>query len=150
MVGQALAGRVDVVHRVGDMAKIAATTVGLGAAVGGRNRCDSGGVDEVLLELRAHASRHLVARGEFGLVLLGDLRAIAESITSNLRDEYNVRPRAEDGTLQTGWLVIDFFDVIVHVMRKEVRERYDLESLWGDAPKVKPPAAKKKAASKKA
>lgn len=78
------------------------------------------------------------------------LRAIAESITSNLRDEYDVRPRAEDGTLQTGWLVIDFFDVIVHVMRKEVRERYDLESLWGDAARVKPPAARKKAASKKA
>ncbi len=78
------------------------------------------------------------------------LRAIAESITSNLRDEYDVRPRAEDGTLQTGWLVIDFFDVIVHVMRKEVRERYDLESLWGDAPRVKPTAARKKAASKKA
>lgn len=77
------------------------------------------------------------------------LRAIAESITSNLRDEYDVRPRAEDGTLQTGWLVIDFFDVIVHVMRKEVRERYDLESLWGDAPRMKSPAAKKKAASKK-
>ena len=77
------------------------------------------------------------------------LRAIAESITSNLRDEYDVRPRAEDGTLQTGWLVLDFFDVIVHVMRKEVRERYDLESLWGDAPRVRPPAAKKKAASKK-
>lgn len=77
------------------------------------------------------------------------LRAIAESVTSKLRDEYDVRPRAEDGTLQTGWLVIDFFDVIVHVMRKEVRERYDLESLWGDAPRVKPPAAKKKAASKK-
>jgi ribosome-associated protein len=77
------------------------------------------------------------------------LRAIAESITSHLRDDHDVRPRAEDGTLQTGWLVIDFFDVIVHVMRKEVRERYDLESLWGDAPRVKPPAAKKKAASKK-
>ena len=78
------------------------------------------------------------------------LRAIAESIASNLRDEHDVRPRAEDGTLQTGWLVIDFFDVIVHVMRKEVRERYDLESLWGDAARVKPPAARKKAASKKA
>jgi ribosomal silencing factor RsfS len=46
--------------------------------------------------------------------------------------------------------VIDFFDVIVHVMRKEVRERYDLESLWGDAARVKPPAARKKAVSKKA
>ena len=35
------------------------------------------------------------------------------------------------------WLVLDFFDVIVHIMRADVRERYDLESLWGDAPQVK-------------
>lgn len=67
------------------------------------------------------------------------LRAIAQEITDKLQDEHGIRPRAEDGSLQTGWLVIDFFDVIVHVMRKDVRERYDLESLWGDAPKVKPP-----------
>ena len=39
--------------------------------------------------------------------------------------------------LAGGWLVMDFFDVIVHVMRADVRRRYDLESLWGDAPRVK-------------
>ncbi|MBK8001566.1 MAG: ribosome silencing factor [Verrucomicrobia bacterium] len=74
------------------------------------------------------------------------LRAIAQEITGKLDDEYGVKPRAEDGSLQTGWLVIDFFDVIVHVMRKDVRERYDLESLWGDAPRVKPPRTRKKPA----
>jgi len=46
------------------------------------------------------------------------------------------------------WAVLDFFDVIVHVMRPEVRERYDLEALWGDAPKMKT-AAKAAKASKK-
>jgi ribosome-associated protein len=35
------------------------------------------------------------------------------------------------------WVVLDFFDVIVHVMRQDVRERYDLEGLWGDAPRVR-------------
>lgn len=74
------------------------------------------------------------------------LRAIAQEITRTLDEDYGVKPRAEDGSLQTGWLVIDFFDVIVHVMRKDVRERYDLESLWGDAPRVKPPRTRKKAA----
>jgi ribosome-associated protein len=34
------------------------------------------------------------------------------------------------------WQVIDYFDVIVHVMRADVRERYDLESLWGDARRI--------------
>lgn len=66
------------------------------------------------------------------------LRAIVDEITDTLRDKFDIRPRAMDGTLHTAWIVLDFFDVIVHVMRPDVRERYDLEALWGDAPKVKP------------
>ena len=65
------------------------------------------------------------------------LRAIVDEITDKLRDEQQIRPRAIDGTLQTAWVVLDFFDVIVHIMRADVRERYDLETLWGDAPRVK-------------
>lgn len=70
------------------------------------------------------------------------LRAIASEITDKLRDEHGERPRAIDGTLQTAWMVLDYFDVIVHVMRSDVRERYDLESLWGDAARVKPSKAR--------
>ena len=65
------------------------------------------------------------------------LRAIVDEITENLREDHNVRPKAIDGTLQTAWVVLDFFDVIVHVMRNDLRDRYDLETLWGDAPRVK-------------
>jgi ribosome-associated protein len=46
--------------------------------------------------------------------------------------------------VNTSWVVLDFFDVIVHVMRADVRELYKLEDLWGDAPRVK--TRKKKAA----
>jgi len=73
------------------------------------------------------------------------LRAISEEITSKLRDEQHLRPRAIDGTLQTAWIVMDFFDVIVHVMKTDVREKYNLEALWGDAPRVKPRKARAKA-----
>jgi ribosome-associated protein len=66
------------------------------------------------------------------------LRAISDEIVDKLRDEHDLRPRAVDGNLQTAWLVLDYFDVIVHVMRTDVREHYDLESLWGDAPRVRP------------
>ena len=66
------------------------------------------------------------------------LRAISDEIMNKLREEHGVRPRAVDGNLQTAWLVLDYFDVIVHVMRQEVRDHYDLETLWGDAPRVKP------------
>src|SRR6516225_11252442 len=74
------------------------------------------------------------------------LRAIVEEITDKLRDEHNLRPRAVDGTLHTAWVVLDFFDVIVHVMRADVRERYDLETLWGDAPQVKTKKSLRKSA----
>src|SRR5438046_1331997 len=65
------------------------------------------------------------------------LRAISDEILEKLRDEHHLRPRAIDGNLHAAWLVLDYFDVIVHVMRNEIRERYDLETLWGDAPRVR-------------
>ncbi|HUA38773.1 MAG TPA: ribosome silencing factor [Candidatus Sulfopaludibacter sp.] len=70
------------------------------------------------------------------------LRAIVEEITGKLREENGVRPRAVDGTVHGAWVVLDFFDVIIHVMRQDVRERYDLEGLWGDAKEVKPRQAR--------
>ena len=75
------------------------------------------------------------------------LRAISDEIISKLRDEQKLRPRAVDGSLQTAWLVLDYFDVIVHVMRQDVREKYDLEALWGDAPRVKPRKPRRAAAT---
>jgi len=70
------------------------------------------------------------------------LRAIFDEITDRLREDHEARPRAVDGTVHGAWVVLDFFDVIVHLMRADVRERYDLEGLWGDAPRMKPRAAK--------
>ena len=65
------------------------------------------------------------------------LRAIVNEIADKLRDEQGLRPRALDGNVNGDWVVLDYFDVIVHIMRADVRERYDLEGLWGDAPHVK-------------
>jgi ribosome-associated protein len=73
------------------------------------------------------------------------LRAIVDEITDKLEEEHRLRPKAIDGTFQTAWIVLDYFDVIVHVMRQDVRQRYDLETLWGDAPRVK---ARKRPAAK--
>mgnify|MGYP001408538525 CR=1 FL=1 len=66
------------------------------------------------------------------------LRAIVDEIDDRLREDHDLQANAVDGTLRAGWVVLDYFDVIVHVMRQDVRERYDLETLWGDAPRVKP------------
>ena len=64
------------------------------------------------------------------------LRAIVDEITDRLRQDYGLRPHAVDGTVHGAWVVLDFFDVIVHIMRQDMRERYDLESLWGDAARL--------------
>jgi len=75
------------------------------------------------------------------------LRAIEEEISDKLREEHSLRPRAIDGTRHSGWIVLDYIDVLVHVMKPDVRDRYDLEGLWNDAPRVR--ASRAKAAKKK-
>jgi ribosome-associated protein len=76
------------------------------------------------------------------------LRAIVDEITDGLRDQYDLRPVRKDGSMQGAWVVLDFFDVIVHVMRADARERYDLEGLWGDAARVNLKAKLKKKPAK--
>jgi len=61
------------------------------------------------------------------------LRAIVEEITRGLRDEDELRPARAEGGQSGNWVVLDYFDVIVHIMHAETRDRYDLEGLWGDA-----------------
>ncbi len=65
------------------------------------------------------------------------LRAVLDEIQDKLHEEHDVKPRAVDGTTRAAWVVLDYFDVIVHVMREDVRERFNLEALWGDAPRVR-------------
>ena len=64
------------------------------------------------------------------------MRAVLEEVTEKLEQEHGLRPYGVDGHQATGWVVLDYFDVIVHIMRQDVRQHYDLESLWGDAPRV--------------
>jgi ribosome-associated protein len=81
------------------------------------------------------------------------LRAIVDEITEKLADDHDLKPKSHDGSLQTSWIVLDYFDVIVHIMRTDVRDHYKLEDLWGDAPQVKtkkPRARKKPAVAEKA
>jgi len=63
------------------------------------------------------------------------IRAIAGAIRETLRHE-NVRTIGSEGSVTGHWLVLDYGDVIVHVFHDETRLFYDLEGLWGDAPRV--------------
>ncbi len=73
------------------------------------------------------------------------LRAIESEIFDQLQEEHGIKPHVTEGSAQTNWIVADFFDVIVHLMKTDVRERYDLEGLWSDAPRVAKPRTRKKA-----
>lgn len=64
------------------------------------------------------------------------LRAIENEILGQLHSQYGIHPNSTDGRAQTNWVVADFFDVIVHVMKADVRAHYDLEGLWSDAPRL--------------
>lgn len=66
------------------------------------------------------------------------LRAIVGEIEDRLREDHGIRPsRSEGDVVSSSWVVLDFFDVIVHVMKPDARSQYDLEGLWGDAPQVR-------------
>ena len=78
------------------------------------------------------------------------LRAIVDEITETLREKHDLKPMSLDGTFQTAWIVLDYFDVIVHVMRTDVREHYKLEDLWGDVPRIKTKAPRKPRAKRAA
>ena len=64
-------------------------------------------------------------------------RSIADSIVEALRLSGR-KPLGVEGYDEGRWVLIDAGDVIVHVFQSEVREDYDLERLWSDAPNVTP------------
>ena len=64
------------------------------------------------------------------------LHALCSELERRVRDEYKLHPPRTDGVGTGGWNLIDFSSVLVHLMTPEMRERYNLEGLWGDAPTI--------------
>lgn len=63
------------------------------------------------------------------------IRAIVDSVVEKLKTEAGERPLHREGIPGTSrWIVLDYFDLAVHVFNPELRAYYDLERLWGDAP----------------
>lgn len=63
-------------------------------------------------------------------------RAIAGAIEKGLKDQ-GVRKLGQEGGPASQWLLLDYSDTVIHVFSPALREYYSLESLWGDAPKVR-------------
>ena len=64
------------------------------------------------------------------------LRAVLRDIARHITDEHGVRPVNKEGNAEARWVVLDFIDVMVHVMHSEMRDFYGLESLWADAVEI--------------
>ncbi len=60
------------------------------------------------------------------------VKAIADDVDKTLRDE-GIKCWHREGYQALNWVLLDYVDVIVHVFKKESREFYNLEKLWGDA-----------------
>jgi ribosome-associated protein len=64
------------------------------------------------------------------------VKTIVEEIEKDLRQQ-GVRPVRREGEVENRWVLLDYVDVVVHVFAEEEREYYDLERLWGDAPRLR-------------
>jgi ribosome-associated protein len=60
------------------------------------------------------------------------MNALIDSLDRDLRAD-GVKPRRTEGAADSGWVLIDFNDVIVHLFAPEERDYYNLEELWGQS-----------------
>jgi ribosome-associated protein len=67
------------------------------------------------------------------------VQAIADAVQEALR-KHGVKPALVEGYERAGWVLIDYFDFIVHIFTPATREYYALERLWGDAVHIEIPA----------
>ncbi|WP_299402654.1 ribosome silencing factor [Acaryochloris sp. IP29b_bin.148] len=64
------------------------------------------------------------------------VRAITESMERSVEDTYNRLPLRQEGKAEGTWVLLDYGDVIAHIMMPDQREYYDLEAFWGHAERL--------------
>ena len=91
--------------------------------------------DILLLDLRA-----ISPIADFFVICSGtserQIEALERAIVDELRDHEHVRPRQREGSAASGWVLLDYGDVVVHIFSASEREFYHLEELWSAAPTV--------------
>lgn len=95
---------------------------------------DKRGSEIVVLDLRG-----ISIMTDYFVIVDGDtevqVRAIAQGIQKDLEDQ-GVPVKRREGWQDARWILLDYGDTVVHVFRTPDREYYDLERLWGDAPRL--------------
>lgn len=64
------------------------------------------------------------------------VRTLVDEIERRVKEVSGRSPRAVEGLRDLHWVLMDYGDFLVHVFHEETRPYYDLEHLWGDAPRV--------------
>ncbi len=92
--------------------------------------------DKKALDVQVLDLRSLDSFTDFFVICSGknvrQVQAIADAIEDTLRKE-QVRPAHVEGFARAEWVLLDYFDFVVHVFSSERREFYSLERLWGSA-----------------
>jgi ribosome-associated protein len=61
------------------------------------------------------------------------VKAISGSVQKVVSKEIKDKPWHVEGEINAEWVLMDYVNVVVHIFQKQVRDYYDIESLWGDA-----------------
>jgi ribosome-associated protein len=64
------------------------------------------------------------------------VKAIHDRVAEGMKREHEMRPIRVDGTSSAQWILMDYGDVVLHIFTPEMREYYQLERLWGEAPQL--------------
>jgi len=64
-------------------------------------------------------------------------RAIVDEVKLRLKRDRGLLPGGVDGDTGAGWIVADYLDSVLHVFTAEARQRYQLEDLWREAPRLR-------------
>jgi ribosome-associated protein len=102
-----------------------------------RAALDHKAIDLVILEVK-----NLSSFTDYFIVCSGNsdrqVQAIAAHIEEKLGKE-EIHPLSIEGKREGRWVLLDYGDVVIHVFYQPVREFYDLERLWSDAPRIELP-----------
>ena len=74
---------------------------------------------------------------DYFVICHGKSEPQVKAIVDNIRKGTSFKPRNLEGYENKKWVLLDYFDIIVHVFDEEERDYYSIENLWADAPKNK-------------
>jgi ribosome-associated protein len=63
-------------------------------------------------------------------------KAIVDEVRVRVKQESALLPGGVDGGGEAGWTILDYLDVVLHVFTPEARDRYQLDDLWHEAPRL--------------